>query len=113
MNQCPDDIDKIWWEQFIADEYTPKKIEQHKKSAESKALAKITHTLGRKSYSRVYEELKEENPGVPTRRTTSWKRAHVNKTTGEVLPCAVEKYKEVEAAEKRQRLAASASGHDV
>ncbi|KAJ6821905.1 signal recognition particle 54 kDa protein 2 [Iris pallida] len=112
LAQCPDDIDKIWWEKFIENEYTPKKIEQRKKNAENKAQCKISHALGRKSYKRVYEELEEEHPAEGVTRSEAWKRAHKSKATGSVLPCALEKYNELEAAEKRQKEAASASGHD-
>ncbi|KAJ6811530.1 uncharacterized protein M6B38_153125 [Iris pallida] len=70
-------------------------------------------TLGRKSYNRVYEELEEEHPGQGVRRSEAWKRAHKNKATGNVLPCALEKYNEIEAAEKRQKLAVNTSGDGV
>ncbi|KAJ6835423.1 uncharacterized protein M6B38_332250 [Iris pallida] len=85
-----------------------KKIEQCKKKAENMALSKITHTLGRKSYNR-----EEEYHGEDGRWSEALKRAQKNKVTGKVLPCALEKYNELEAPEKRQKLAASAIGHGV
>ncbi|KAJ6829091.1 protein transport protein Sec61 subunit alpha-like [Iris pallida] len=41
----------------------------------------------------VAKQLKEEeHPGQGVRRLEAWKRAHKNKATGNVLPCALEKY---------------------
>ncbi|KAJ6792165.1 Uncharacterized protein M6B38_240660 [Iris pallida] len=112
LDNRPDDIEKIWWEKFVDIEYSDKKKEQCKKNAENKAKNPITHTLGRKPYSRVYEEMAKENPTEKLSRVGAWKRAHTKRKTGEVLPCAAEKYAQIEAAEERQKIQASLNGSD-
>lgn len=57
INSCPDDIDKTWWEKFVDNEYTDKKRKQCMQNAQNKAKNTIPHTLGRKPYRRVYEEM--------------------------------------------------------
>lgn len=57
LANCPDEIDKVWWEAFVENEWEEKKIEQCKKNAENKAKNTITHALGRRSYSQVYEAM--------------------------------------------------------
>lgn len=57
ITKCPSDIDKVWWEKFVDNEYTDKKKEQCKRNAQAKANNTITHTLGRKSYRKVYDEM--------------------------------------------------------
>ena len=56
ITKCPADIARVWWEKFIDNEYSNKK-EQCRKNVEAKAKNTITHTLGRKSYRRVYDEM--------------------------------------------------------
>ncbi|KAJ6812787.1 hypothetical protein M6B38_147060 [Iris pallida] len=45
----------------------------------------------------------KENPAEKLSRVGAWKRAHTKRKTGEVLPCATEKYAQIEAAEERQK----------
>lgn len=57
IDNRPEDIDKVQWEGFIDIEYADKKKKQCKTNADNKRKNTINHTLGRKSYSRLYEEL--------------------------------------------------------
>ncbi|KAJ6815469.1 hypothetical protein M6B38_133205 [Iris pallida] len=58
------------------------------------------------------ELMAKENPTEKLSRVGAWKRAHTKRKTGEVLPCAAEKYAQIEAAEERQKIQASLNGSD-
>lgn len=57
IDNRPEEIDKVQWEKFIDIEYTDKKKKQCKTNADNRSKNTINHTLGRKSYSALYEEL--------------------------------------------------------
>lgn len=57
LNSRPDDIDKVWWQRFVDIEYSDKKKKQCKTNSGNKSKSTLTHTLGRKPYLKVYEEL--------------------------------------------------------
>lgn len=57
MENRPDDIDKVQWESFVDMEYGDRKRKQCKKNTKNKTKVIINHTLGRKSYRTLYDEL--------------------------------------------------------
>ncbi|KAF9590842.1 hypothetical protein IFM89_038714 [Coptis chinensis] len=88
---CPTGFDPSHWEAFAIHESRQEVKDLCAKNAQNRSMNFVIHTCGRKPYSRILEELDEENPGKKHRHTDGWKYGHEHRD-GTVLNNARELY---------------------